>query len=65
MEAAFASRLWARRAAGGLEAGTPEADLAVVLRDDVRVSDGAQVYALHPAHLDPADLVGRLAPATR
>lgn len=42
----------------------------MVLRDDVRVSEGAQVYALHPAHLDPAvirsldaaDLVGMLAP---
>jgi hypothetical protein len=65
--AAFAARLWARRAAGPV---VPEADLAMVLRDDVRVSEGAQVYALHPAHLDPAvirsldaaDLVGMLAP---
>ncbi|MFI7028634.1 MXAN_6230/SCO0854 family RING domain-containing protein [Microbispora rosea] len=69
--AAFASRLGARRAAAcGPEAGAAEAGLAVVLRDDVRVSEGAQVYALHPAHLDPAvirsldaaDLVGMLAP---
>ncbi|MFI7630379.1 MXAN_6230/SCO0854 family RING domain-containing protein [Microbispora rosea] len=69
--AAFAFRLGARRAAAcGPEAGAAEAGLAVVLRDDVRVSEGAQVYALHPAHLDPAvirsldaaDLVGMLAP---
>ncbi|MBX6387117.1 MAG: hypothetical protein IRZ07_29755 [Microbispora sp.] len=72
--AAFASRLGARReAAPGPEGGPPEADLAVVLHDDVPVREGAQVYALHPARLDPdvvrmldaADLVGMLAPATR
>ncbi|MBE3014529.1 hypothetical protein IL992_35945 [Microbispora sp. NEAU-D428] len=72
--AAFASRLGVRQAAGsGPEAGAAEAGLAVVLEDDVRVSEGAQVYALHPARLDPAlirsldacDLVGMLAPAAR
>lgn len=50
-----------------------DAGLAVVLHDDVRVSEGAQVYALHPERLDPgvirfldaADLVGMLAPMTR
>ncbi|WP_256863225.1 TerD family protein [Microbispora sp. GKU 823] len=72
--AAFASRLGVRHAAGpAAEAGAAEAGLAVVLEDDVRVSEGAQVYALHPARLDPAlirsldacDLVGMLAPAAR